>query len=192
MEGDRAFTSDGQLLLGLSQPLAIEDLANKFSVANANPKSILMDPGLKLSKSQCPAPGSEDQLATCMSKVPYGSLLGSLLYIRNTTRGDILQAVSRLGRYTANPGKTHWLALKRILVYLYHTRYKRLVFGANSADFNMDSKYCNPISIYCDVDHGGDVDTAKSTSGLAIFVFGDAFHVRSKKQGKVSSSTART
>ena len=107
---DRTFASDGQLLLGLSQPLAIEDLAHKFSVANANPKSIPMDPGLKLSKSQCPAPGSEDQLA--MSKVPYGSLPGSLLYIGNTTRGEILQAVNRLGRYTANPGKTHWLALK--------------------------------------------------------------------------------
>ena len=126
-----------------------------------------------------------------MSKVPYGSLLVSLLYIGNTTRGDILQAVNRLGRYTANPSKTHWLALKRILVYLYHSCYKRLVFGANSADFNMDSKYCNPISIYCDADHGGDVDTAKSTSGLALFVFGDAIHVRSKKQGKVSSSTGQ-
>ena len=55
----------------------------------------------------------------------------------------------------------------------------------------MDSKYCNPIFIYCDANQGGDVDTAESTSGLAIFVFGDAIHVRSKKQGKVSSSTGQ-
>ena len=51
-----------------------------------------------------------------MQQVPFASLLGSLLYIGNTTRGDILQAVNRLGRFTANPGKVHWQALKRVLV----------------------------------------------------------------------------
>ena len=156
---DRSFTRSGQMLLGLSQPLAIEDLAHKFSVENANPKSVPMAPGLQLSKQQSPVPGSDDHLA--MQQMPYASLLGSLLYIGNTTRGDILQAVNRLGRYTANPGKVHWQALKRVLVYLYHSRHRRLVFGANSADFDLGSKYCSPISIYCDADHGGDIDTAK-------------------------------
>ena len=85
--------------------------------------------------------------------------------------------MNRLGRYTANPGKVHWQALKCVLVYLYHSRHRRLVFGANSAAFDLRSKYCAPISIYCDADHGGDIDTAKSTSGLAVFVFGDAIHV---------------
>ena len=148
-----------------------------------------MAPGLQLSKKQSPVPGSDGHLA--MQQVPYASLLGSLLYIGNTTRGDVLQAVNRLGRYTANPGKVHWQALKRVLVYLYHSRHRRLVFGANSADFDLGSKYCSPISIYCDTDHGGDIDTAKSTSGLVVFVFGDAIQVRSKKQGKVSGSTGQ-
>ena len=148
-----------------------------------------MAPGLQLSKPQSPVPGSDDHQA--MQQVPYASLLGSLLYIGNTTRGDILQAVNWLGRFTANLGKVHWQALKRVLVYLYHSRHRRLVFGANSVNFDLDSKDCSPISIYCDADHGGDIDTARSTSGLAVFVFGDAIQVRSKKQGKVSSSTGQ-
>ena len=65
------------------------------------------------------------------------------------------------------------------------------MFGAKSGDFDLDSADCSPISIYCDADHGGDPDTAKSTSGLVVLVFGDAIHVRSKKQGKVSSSTGQ-
>ena len=126
-----------------------------------------MASGLQLSKSHSPVPGSADHLA--MKHVPYASLLGALLYSGNTTRGDILQAVNRLGRYTANPGKVHWQALKCVLVYLYHPRHRRLVFGANSASFGLNSKYCTPISIYCDAGHGGYIDTAKSTSGLAVF-----------------------
>ena len=184
---DRTF-SNGQLLLGLSQPQAIEDLARTYSVVDSNKKTVPMASGLQLSKKQCPIPGSDEH--KIMSNVPFASLLGSLLYIGNTTRGDILQAVNRLGRFTANPGKVHWQALKRVLVYLYHTCHRRLVFGANSKSYDL-KKQCSPISIYCDADHGGDPDTAKSTSGLVVLVFGDAIHVRSKKQGKVSSSTGQ-
>ena len=108
-----------------------------------------MASGLQLAKSQSPVPGSADHLA--MKHVPYASLLGALLYIGNTTRGDILKAANRLGRHTANPGKVHWQALKCVLVYLYHSRHRRLVrvFGAISANFDLNFKYCTPISIYC-------------------------------------------
>ena len=140
-----------------------------------------MAPGLQLSKKQIPVPGSDDHLA--MQQVPYASLLGSLLYIGNTTRGDILQAVNRLGRFTANPGKVHWQALKRVLVYLYHTCDRRLVFGANSKSYDL-KKQCSPISIYCDADHGGDPDTAKSTSGLVVLVFGDAIMCGPRSKAK--------
>ena len=90
-----------------------------------------------------------------MQKVPYRNLLGSLGYIAQITRGDIAFAVNKLAAFSNNPGKVHWMALKRILVYLYHSRHRRLVFGTKSHEYDLDDPESKPIQIYCDADHGG-------------------------------------
>lgn len=42
-----------------------------------------------------------------MSRVPYASAVGSLMYAMICTRPDISHAVSVVSRYMENPGKEH-------------------------------------------------------------------------------------
>ena len=53
-----------------------------------------------------------------MSKVPYLSEVGSLMYAMMSTRSDIYHAVAMASRYQSNPSQEHWKAVKRILRYL--------------------------------------------------------------------------
>uniref|UniRef100_A0A2N9EX70 Reverse transcriptase Ty1/copia-type domain-containing protein n=1 Tax=Fagus sylvatica TaxID=28930 RepID=A0A2N9EX70_FAGSY len=53
-----------------------------------------------------------------MSRVPYASAIGSMMYSMVCTRPDISQAVSVVSRYMANPSKDHWQAVRWILRYL--------------------------------------------------------------------------
>jgi hypothetical protein len=47
-----------------------------------------------------------------MSKVPYASAIGSLMYAMVCTRPDIAHAVGVVSRYMSNPGKQHWETVK--------------------------------------------------------------------------------
>ena len=53
-----------------------------------------------------------------MSRVPYASAVGSLMYAMVCTRPDIAHAVGVLSRFMSNPGKEHWTAVKRVFRYL--------------------------------------------------------------------------
>jgi hypothetical protein len=45
-------------------------------------------------------------------------MIGSLMYLTSVTRPDILFVVSKLSRFTSNPGDDHWRALERVMHYL--------------------------------------------------------------------------
>ena len=47
-----------------------------------------------------------------MSKIPYASACGSLMYAMVATSPDIAFAVGVVSRYMAKPGKKHWDAVK--------------------------------------------------------------------------------
>jgi hypothetical protein len=53
-----------------------------------------------------------------MSRVPYSSTVGSLMYLMVCTRPDIAHAVGVMRSYMKNLGKEHWEAVKWILRYL--------------------------------------------------------------------------
>jgi len=53
-----------------------------------------------------------------MSKVPYASTIGSLMYAMVCTMLDIAHEVGVVSRYMNNPGKEHWMSVKWILRYL--------------------------------------------------------------------------
>ena len=53
-----------------------------------------------------------------MSKVPYTSAVGSIVYAMVCTRPDIAQSISVVSRYMKNPGKKHWEFFKWILRYI--------------------------------------------------------------------------
>jgi hypothetical protein len=53
-----------------------------------------------------------------MTKVPYKSAVGALLYLANATRPDITYSVGQVAKYCSNPQPAHWRALKRIMGFL--------------------------------------------------------------------------
>ena len=114
-----------------------------------------------------------------MAKVPYSSVVGSLMYAMVCTRPDIAHAVGVVSRFLKNPGKEHWEAVKWILRYLRGSSDECLCFGAS-----------NPIlKGYTDSDIAGDLDNRKSTTGYLFTFSGGAISWQSKLQKCVALST---
>ena len=67
-----------------------------------------------------------------MSKVPYSSTAGSLMYVMVCTRLDIAHAVGVVRRYMNDPSKENWMVVKWILRYLRGTTSHALCFGGSS------------------------------------------------------------
>ena len=64
-----------------------------------------------------------------MSKIPYSSAVGSLIYAMVCIRPDIAHAMGVVSRYMNNLGKEHWKAVQWILRYLRGTTSHALCFG---------------------------------------------------------------
>ena len=113
------------------------------------------------------------------SQVDYAKVLGCLMYIMNCTRPDIACAISKLSRYTSNPNKTHWMAMRRVLGYLKHTQ-----------NFYLHYKnYPVVIEGYSDANWITGSTESKSTSGYVFTVGGGAVSWKSSKQTCIARST---
>lgn len=106
---------------------------------------------LKLSSSHYP---SSEKDKKDMSKVPYASTVGGLMYTMVCTRPDITHIVGAVSRFLLNPEKEHWTTVKWILRYLKHIFKYFLCFGINEL----------VLVGYNDSDMVCDVDSRKSTS----------------------------
>ena len=71
--------------------------------------------GIRLSKMVCPITSKEIE---CMSRIPYASTIGSLMYAMLCIQSDIILAVSVISRFQLNLDKEYWIAVKNILQYL--------------------------------------------------------------------------
>ena len=114
-----------------------------------------------------------------MSKVPYASAVGSLMYAMVCTRPDIAHAVGVVSRFLSNPGKEHWEGVKWILKYLKGTSKMHLSFKRSNLT----------LQEFSDADLGGDLDGRKSTTGYIFTLGGTTISWKSKLQGRVSLST---
>ncbi|KAE8695044.1 Calcium sensing receptor [Hibiscus syriacus] len=90
-----------------------------------------------------------------MKKIPYSSVVGSLMYSMICTRPDIAYAVGVVSRFLANPGNEHWVTAKWILRYLRGTSKRCLCFGKGK----------HVLEEYTDANLASDIDLRKSTSG---------------------------
>ncbi|KAJ9552489.1 hypothetical protein OSB04_016534 [Centaurea solstitialis] len=138
---------------------------------------IPMQHGLALSKAQCPSSSSELER---MSRIPYASAIGSIMYAMICTRPDVSCALSMTSRYQANPGNDHWTAVKNILRYLRRTKEMFLVYGG-----------AEELSVkgYTDASFQTDRDDSCSQSGFVFLLNGGAVSWRSSKQSTVADST---
>ena len=194
-------------ILHLSQPLAIEKLAEKFKLTGREGYAphVPMAPNLKLIK-----PADEDIVP--YSTWDYRSAVGGLLYLSLTTRPDVAQAVGVLSRFMSYPGQEHVDAAKQVIRYLYGTKeygieYRRDKGNAPHQDHaprltaythtrksdiaREDSPSdSHLIGTYCDADYAGDAGTRKSTGGYGILMAGGLICWSSKLQPTVALSTA--
>ncbi|CAJ2637428.1 unnamed protein product [Trifolium pratense] len=86
----------------------IEKILKKFNCYDELPVKTPYDPSIHLKKNN----------GSSVSQTEYAKIIGSVMFLMNCTRPDIAYAVSRLSRYTHNPGNEHWTALRRLLRYL--------------------------------------------------------------------------
>ena len=114
-----------------------------------------------------------------MSRIPFDSAVGSLMYAMLCTRPDIYYAVGIVNRYQSDPEGEHWIAVKHILKYLMRTRDYMLVYSSGSLE----------TIGYTDSDFQGDIDSRKSTYGYVFTLNGGDICWRSVKQTCVADST---
>ena len=85
----------------LSQVDYIEKVLQHFFVENAKVVSTPLPGHLKLTKETCPKTQEEEDK---ISKVPYASAIGSLMYAMVCTRPNIAHAMGVVSRYMSHPG----------------------------------------------------------------------------------------
>ena len=161
----------------LSQKRYIRKVLERFNMDTSKPVSTPLASHFKLSELQMPQ--SMDEVEH-MSKVPYASAVGSIMYAMVCTRPDIAQSVSVVSKYMANPGKRHWEAVKWILRYL-----------KGAPDVGLTFRKSEGISIlgYVDSDYAGDLDRRRSTTGYIFTLVGSAVSWKSTLQSIVALST---
>ena len=159
-------TSDGLIL---SQSHYIEKILKKFKQNDSSPMRTPIDVNLHLSKNN----------GKSLSQQEYAQGIGSLMYVMNCTRPDIAYAVSKLSRYTSNPGPDHWKAIVRVLRYLKYTQNYGLHY----------SKYPVVLEGYSDANWISNTKDSKSTSGYLFTLGGGAVSWKSSKQTCIARST---
>lgn len=163
-------------IIHIDQSKYINGMLVYFGMGDCHPISTPLDSNQKISAEMCPI--DEDEKLE-MGKIPYREAIGSLLYLAQITRPDINYAVNLLSRYSTNPGKGHWQAVKRIFRYLKGTSLLGITYG----------KVIHDVVGFCDADWAGDLDKRKSTTGYIFIMNGGAISWSTKKQPTVALST---
>lgn len=113
---------------------------------------------------------------------PYRELLGSLMYVMVSRRPDICYPVGYLGRFQAQPGQQHWVALKRVVRYLKGTLKHCLSF--------IRDDQAKLLVGFADSDWATDTEDQKSVSGFVFQVFGSTVSWSSKKQTTLATPSS--
>jgi hypothetical protein len=113
----------------------------------------------------------EDKLGDRPGRLAGSALthLGGLLFLVRSSRPDLAYAVGFLTRYAANWSEASDGRLKRIFEYLESTIDHGVTWTLMRADAGQMS-----MKVFCDADHGGCADTARSTTGWNAFFVGPA------------------
>ncbi|KAK4838721.1 hypothetical protein QYF36_015896 [Acer negundo] len=162
--------------IALSQASYIDKILSRFSMHDSKKGMLPFRHGIKLSKEQVPKNEHEEQF---MSRVPYASAVGSLMYAMLCTRPNICFVVGIVSRFQSKPCPDHWTAVKHIFKYLKRTRDNMLVYSGGDLV---------PVG-YTDSDFQSDSDSRKSTSGAVFTIGGGAVIWRSIKQSCIADST---
>ncbi|XP_073121945.1 secreted RxLR effector protein 161-like [Henckelia pumila] len=159
-------TSEGMVL---SQSHYVEKILEKFNKDDSALARTPIDTSQYLSKNR----------GESISQLEYSRVIGSLMYLMSCTQPDIAYAISKLSRFTSNPGDEHWKAIIRLLRYLRYTRDHGLHY----------TRYPAVIEGYIDANWISDMKDSKSTSVFVFTLGGAAIAWKSSKQTVIARST---
>ncbi|CAL1353780.1 unnamed protein product [Linum trigynum] len=163
--------------LFLSQKSYIQKILSRFGMSSAKPLNTPSASNVHLSSAYAPQSEAEKEY---MSRVPYASAVGSLMYAMVCTRPDLAHAVSVVSRFMIQPGKEHWQAVKRMFRYLKGTPDVGISFGSDTECL---------VSGYSDSDYAGDVDTRRSMTGYVFTLGSSVVSWKATLQSAVTLST---
>ena len=163
-------------VLALSQALHIDKILARFSMENSKKGTLPFRHGVHLSKEKSPKTVEQKEH---MSRIPFASAVGSLMYAMLCTISDIYYAVGIVSQYQSDPREEHWITVKHILKYLRRIKDYMLVYSSGSLE----------TIGYTNSDFQGDIDSKKSTSGYVFTLNGGVIFWRSVKQTCVADST---
>ena len=167
--GMRIYRDRSRRMIGLSQSTYIDKVLHRFGMQNAKRGYVPVSQGITISKDQCPNSLDEKDH---MSKVPYASAIGSIMYAMVCTRPDVSYALSMTSRYQSNPGEGHWTAVKNILKYLKRTKDSFLIYGGDEELV---------VRGYTDASFQTDRDDTVSQSGFVFCLNGGDVSWKSSK-----------
>eukprot|EP00253_Pinus_taeda_P008967 PITA_08967 len=101
--------------LWLNQRKYVETILQRFNMQDSKPVKVPIPVGVRLSAEQCPKTQEEEEN---MSRAPFASVVGSVMYAMVSTRPDIAHAMGVLSRFMSKPGKEHWTTIMRVFKYL--------------------------------------------------------------------------
>ena len=145
---------------------------------DSKPVSTPIAPHFKLSAAQCP---SSDEDVEYISKVPYSSDVGSLMYAMVCSRPDLSYAMSLVSRYMSNPGKEHWKTVQWIFRYLRGTSDSYLKFGRTDQG----------LIGYVDSDYAAHLDRRRSPTEYVFTIGSYAVSWKTTLQSVVVMSTRK-
>ena len=98
--------------LSLSQKGYIEKVLRRFNMQNAKPVTTPLAAHFRLSSALCP---QSDEEVDYMSRVPYSSVVCSLMYAMVCSLLDLAYAVNGVSKHMEKPSKEHWKAVQWIM-----------------------------------------------------------------------------
>ncbi|GJX31960.1 retrotransposon protein, putative, ty1-copia subclass [Tanacetum coccineum] len=117
--GIKIISDRSKWLIALSQSAYLKKILKRFWMENSKKGYTLMLEKSDYRKSQGAKTPSEVQR---MQRVPYASVIGSIMYAVKCTRPDVAFAHNLCSRFQQNPGEIHWTVVKDILKYLRNTK----------------------------------------------------------------------
>ena len=102
--GMKIYRDRSRKLLGLSQSTYIDTVLKRFSMENSKKGYLPIPSGITLTKKDCATTPEEREH---MSRIPYASAVGSVVYAMTCTRPDMAHSLGVVSRYQSDPGEAH-------------------------------------------------------------------------------------
>nr|GEU50169.1 hypothetical protein [Tanacetum cinerariifolium] len=105
--GIKIYKDSSKRLIGLSHDTYLDKILKRFKIENSKKGNLPLHHGIKISKDLCL---KTDEELDKMSRVPYASTVGLIMYAMTYTRPNVSFALSMVSRHQQNPGEGYWIA----------------------------------------------------------------------------------